>query len=127
GGGEGSDDDWEWPFYAVPLALFNTFRFQYSMSCIFLALSFVCQATSPLITRRLIDFVEYRYFGIETTYNKGIGYTIGAVILIFVNGLLLNHFFHNAMVAGAACKAILTKDVLIKSFKLSAKAKHRFT
>uniref|UniRef100_A0A0L0P6Y1 Multi drug resistance-associated protein n=1 Tax=Candidozyma auris TaxID=498019 RepID=A0A0L0P6Y1_CANAR len=127
GGGEGSDDDWEWPFYAVPLALFNTFRFQYTMSCIFLALSFVCQATSPLITRRLIDFVEYRYFGIETTYNKGIGYTIGAVILIFVNGLLLNHFFHNAMVAGAACKAILTKDVLIKSFKLSAKAKHRFT
>ncbi|KAF3993697.1 hypothetical protein FT663_01110 [Candidozyma haemuli var. vulneris] len=125
---KGKDEDsWEWPFHAVPLALFNTFKLQYTLSCIFLALSFVCQALSPLITRRLIDFVEYRYFGIETTYNKGIGYTIGAVILIFINGLLLNHFFHNAMVAGAACKSILTKDVLIKSFKLSAKAKHRFS
>lgn len=125
---EGKDMDlWEWPFLAVPLALFKTFKIQYSLSCIFLALSFTCQALSPLITRRLIDFVENRFLGIETTYNKGIGYTIGAVILIFINGLLLNHFFHNAMVAGAACKSILTKDVLIKSFKLSLKAKHRFS
>lgn len=125
---KGKDMDlWEWPVLAVPLALFSTFKIQYSLSCVFLALSFTCQALSPLLTRRLIDFVEYRYFGLETTYNKGIGYTIGAVVLIFINGLLLNHFFHNAMVAGAACKSILTKDVLIKSFKLSLKAKHRFS
>lgn len=124
----GNDEaSFEWPAWAVPLALFNTFRLQYTLSCCFLAASFVCQSLSPLITRRLIDFVEYRYFGLETTYNKGIGYTLGAVVLIFINGLLLNHFFHNAMVAGAACKSILTKDVLIKSFKLSSKSKHRFS
>lgn len=119
-------DNWDWPAYAIPWALFLSFRLQYCMSCFFLALSFVCQAMSPLVTRKLIDFVEDQFFGIETTYNKGIGYTICAVVLIFINGLLLNHFFHNAMVTGAAARSILTKDVLMKSFKLSAKAKHRF-
>lgn len=120
-------ENFEWPMWAVPLALFYTFKLQYSMSCFFLALSFVCQACSPLITKKLIDFVEYSYFGLETSYNKGIGYTLGAVVLIFINGLLLNHYFHNAMVAGAAVKLILTKDVLLKSFHLLAKEKHKFS
>lgn len=124
---KGSLEGFEWPVSAVPIALFNTFKRQYLMSCFFLALSFCCQALSPLITKRLINFVEYRYLGIETTYNKGIGYTLGAVVLIFVNGLLLNHYFHNAMVTGAAVKLILTKDVLLKSFKLLARSKHSFS
>lgn len=119
-------NNFSWPPFAIPLALFDTFALQYTLSCIFLGLSFCCQALSPLLTRRLIDFVEDRYFGFETTYNKGIGYTIGAVILIFINGLLLNHFFHKAMVTGAQCKAILTKSLLLKSFKLSAKSRSTF-
>lgn len=118
--------EFHWPHWAIPWAIYKTFFLQYSMSCTFLALSFCCQALSPLLTRRLIDFVENQYFGIETTYNKGIGYTIGSVILIFVNGLLLNHFFHNAMVTGAQAKSILTKQLLLKSFKLSAKSKFKF-
>lgn len=117
----------EWPMWMVPLALYYTFWLQYSMSCFFLALSFVCQACSPLITKKLINFVEYSYFGIETSYNKGIGWTLGAVVLIFINGLLLNHYFHNAMVTGALIKSILTKDVLLKSFDMLAKEKHKFS
>lgn len=120
-------DGFEWPVWAVPLALYNTFKLQYTMSCFFLALSFVCQACAPLITKRLIDFVEYSYFGIETSHKEGIGYTLGAVVLIFINGLLLNHYFHNAMVTGASVKLILTKDVLLKSFDLLAKEKHKFS
>lgn len=120
-----------WSPYNIPLALFDTFKLQYSMSCIFLGLSFVCQALSPLITRKLIDFVqnsyETRIFGVEVSYNEGIGYTIGAVVLIFVNGLLLNHFFHNAMVTGAQAKAILTKSLLLKSFSLSSKSRNQFS
>ncbi|EGV65694.1 P-loop containing nucleoside triphosphate hydrolase protein [Yamadazyma tenuis ATCC 10573] len=118
--------DFKWPVHLVPLCLFKTFQLQYTMSCIFLGLSFCCQALSPLLTRKLIDFVEYRALGFERTLNKGIGYTLGSVVLIYVNGLLLNHFFHNAMVTGAQCKAILTKSVLLKSFKLTSKAKHSF-
>ncbi|CUM67184.1 uncharacterized protein PRCAT00004877001 [Priceomyces carsonii] len=119
--------DFQWPQYCIPFALFMTFKWQYIMSCSFLALSFCCQALSPLLTRRLIDFVEYRYYGFgDTSLNRGIGYTIGSVVLIFVNGLLLNHFFHNAMVCGAQAKAILTKSLLLKSFKLSSKSKYQF-
>lgn len=121
------EEPFEWPLHAVPLALFNTFKRQYLMSTFFLALSFCCQALSPLITRKLIDFVEYKYFGVYTTYNRGIGYTLGAVVLIFINGLLLNHYFHNAMVTGASVKLILTKELLLKSFKLSSRAKHKFS
>ncbi|WPK25507.1 hypothetical protein PUMCH_002824 [Australozyma saopauloensis] len=122
-GSSGSD----WPMWAVPYALFLTFKVPYSLSCLFLACSFVCQACSPLITKKLINFVEYRYFGVIDTYNEGIGWTLGAVLLIFVNGLLLNHFFHNAMVVGASVKLILTKDVLMKSFQLLARSKNKFT
>lgn len=122
----GKSEDFEWPMWAIPYALFLTFRLPYLMSTFFLACSFVCQACSPLIIKQLINFVQYRYFGLETTYNKGIGWTLFAVVLIFINGLLLNHYFHNAMVTGAAVKLILTKDVLLKSFKLLAKGKHQF-
>lgn len=117
----------EWPMYAIPWALFLTFRWSYSLLCFFLACSFGCQACAPLITKRLIEYVEYLYYGVETTYTTGIVFSIVAVVLIFINGVLLNHFFHNAMVTGAAAKSILTKDVLLKSFMLSAKLKHRFS
>lgn len=119
--------NFKWPKYLIPYCLYLTFKFQYTMSCIFLGLSFCCQALSPLITRRLIDFVEFRALGFERTINKGVGYTLGAVALIYVNGLLLNHYFHNAMVTGAQCKAILSKSMLLKTFKLSSKAKHKFS
>lgn len=122
----GSLEGFVWPVWAIPLAIYYTFQLQYTMSCVFLGLSFCCQALSPLLTRRLIDFVEYRYYGFEPSLNPGIGYSVGSVVLIFINGLLLNHFFHDAMVTGAQAKAVLTKCLLLKSFRLGAKAKHDF-
>ncbi|WLF79450.1 hypothetical protein PVL30_003205 [Lodderomyces elongisporus] len=116
----------DWPKHAIPYALFLTFKWHYLFSCVCLALAFTVIACSPLITRQLIDFVEYRYFQVYTTYNRGIWLTFVAVILIFVNGLLLNHFFHNAMICGAQAKAILTKALLMKSFKLDGKAQYKF-
>lgn len=120
------NDEFEWPAWAVPYALFKTFQWQYLRSCLFLALSFVCMACAPLITKELINYVNYRYFGVYTTYDRGVAYTIAAVVLIFINGILLNHYFHNAMVTGAAVKLILTKEILLKSFKLLARSKHKF-
>ncbi|KAI5952286.1 hypothetical protein KGF54_003152 [Candida jiufengensis] len=115
-----------WPKYAIPYALFLTLKKQYIFSCICLALAFVCISCSPLLTRQIIDFVQYKYFGVYTTYNRGIGLTVGSVVLIFINGLLLNHFFHNAMICGAQSKAILTKALLMKSFKLNSESRHKF-
>ncbi|EGW32740.1 uncharacterized protein SPAPADRAFT_135872 [Spathaspora passalidarum NRRL Y-27907] len=116
----------KWPHYAIPYALFLTFKWQYLFSSLCLSLAFVCTTLSPLLTRRLIDYVEYKYFGLETSIGKGVGYTLASVVLIFINGLLLNHFFHNAMICGAQAKTILTKALLLKSFHLSNKSRHMF-
>ncbi|CAK7891189.1 oligomycin resistance ATP-dependent permease Yor1p [[Candida] anglica] len=119
-------DNFKWPRYAIIIAIFETFKVQYLLSCFYLALSFCCQSLSPLLSRALVDFVEYRYFGIYTTYNRGIGLTIGSVALISLNGFFVNHFFHSAMITGAQTKAVLTKAILLKSFKMNAKAKYEF-
>lgn len=116
----------EWSKMLIPLALFDTFRWQYTMSCVYLVLAYTTQAVSPLITRRLIDFVTYRYYGLEKTVNKGVGYSLACVILISFNGLLLNHFWQNSMTTGAQAKAVLTKSLLIKSMKMSTRARHKF-
>lgn len=118
--------DFKWPAYILEWATYDTFFWQYNRSCIYLGLSFCCQALSPLLTRALIDFVELRYFRIETTYNKGVGYTLGSVGLILLNGIFVNHFFHSAMMVGAQTKAVLSKLILLKTFKLSSKSKYEF-
>ncbi|RCK54406.1 Oligomycin resistance ATP-dependent permease YOR1 [Candida viswanathii] len=119
--------NFEWPKFVIPYALFLTFKWQYMFATACLSIAFVIISLCPLVTRQLIDFVEYKYFGVYTTYNRGIGFTFLAVCLIFINGLLLNHFFHNAMIVGAQAKGLLTKVLLEKSFKLSNRSKNSFT
>ncbi|GME99372.1 unnamed protein product [[Candida] boidinii] len=46
--------------------------------------------------------------------------------MILFNGICINHFFYNSMMTGARVKAILTKSLLLKSFTVSSKGKHRF-
>lgn len=118
--------NFRWPKYAIPWALFMTFKYQYIFATVCLSIAFVIISLCPLVTRQLIDFVQYKYFGVYTTYNRGIGFTFLAVCLLFINGLLLNHFFHNAMIVGAQSKGVLTKVLLEKSFKLSNKSKNTF-
>ncbi|KAL6449882.1 YOR1 Oligomycin resistance ATP-dependent permease YOR1 [Candida maltosa Xu316] len=118
--------DFKWSNFAIPYALFLTFKKQYVFATACLSLALTLTSLSPLVTRQLIDFVEYKYFKIETSYSKGIGYTFLSVILIFLNGLLLNHFFHNAMIVGAQTKSVLTKSLLVKSFSVSNKSKFLF-
>lgn len=119
-------DRYEWPNWLIPYAMFQTFKWQYTMATIYLSISFTIQTLSPILIKELILFVNYRYFNIYKTYNRGIGLTVGAVLLIFVNGVLLNHFYHDAMFTGAQVKAVLMKSILLKSFKLSAKSKNNF-
>lgn len=119
-------DNWQWPNHALPWAMFLTFKLQYTLSTIYLAIAFVLQSLSPLITRELILFVSYKYFNIYTTYNRGIGLTFGAVLMILVNGILINHFFHDAMFTGSQVRSVLMKSIILKSFKLSAKSRNNF-
>ncbi|CAI5758720.1 unnamed protein product [Candida verbasci] len=122
----GNLDDFEWSSWFIPFALFKTFKSEYILSAICLACAFTVTALSPLLTKEIIDFVEFKYFGIYTTYNRGIGFVIASVFLISINGLLLNHFFHNSMICGAISKGILTKALFLKSFNLSSETKSKF-
>jgi ABC-type multidrug transport system fused ATPase/permease subunit len=119
-------DNFEWPNWALPWAMFLTFRLQYSLSIFYISLAFAVQTLSPLLSKQLILFVTYQYYGLYKTYNRGIGLTIGAVLMVSLNGFLMNHFFHDAMFTGAQAKAVLTKAILLKSFKLSAKSRFKF-
>ncbi|KAI5966908.1 uncharacterized protein KGF55_000317 [Candida pseudojiufengensis] len=107
-------------------ALAKTFKWQYLFACTCLALSNAGQTTMPLLTKKLIQYVEMKALGHETGIGKGLGYSFGVTALIFVVGVLINHFFYRSMITGAQAKAVLTKALLDKSFKLSAEAKHKY-
>ncbi|KAL6449932.1 YOR1 Oligomycin resistance ATP-dependent permease YOR1 [Candida maltosa Xu316] len=107
-------------------ALAKTFKWQYTWACMCLALSNIGQTTLPLLSKKLIRYVEMKALGHETGIGKGIGYSFGAAIIVFVVGVLINHFFYRSMITGAQAKAVLTKALLDKSFRLDAEARHKY-
>lgn len=119
-------EDYEIPKWLTPGAIFYTFRWTYLMSVLSLLLSNVAQTLNPLLTKRLIRFVSRRALGLEPSVGKGLGYAIGASFMVMVAGILINHFFYRSMLVGAQAKAVLTKAILDKSFKLDAKSKHKY-
>lgn len=108
-------------------ALAKTFKWQYTWACVCLALSNAGQTTLPLLSKKLIKYVELKAFGSEPGIGKGLGYSFGTTAMVFIIGVLINHFFYRSMITGAQAKAVLTKALLDKSFKLSAEAKHKYS
>ncbi|PYD23569.1 hypothetical protein DND58_30000, partial [Pseudomonas syringae pv. pisi] len=72
------------------LSLYETFLWQYSMALLFGMLGLVGQACNPLLSRKLINFVELEALGIPTKIGTGIGYAFGVAILMFVSDVLHN-------------------------------------
>ncbi|CAI5758999.1 unnamed protein product [Candida verbasci] len=125
--GEKEDlSDFELSKFITVWALAKTFKWQYLWACACLALSNVGQTLLPLLTKKLIKFVEDRALGLVEDVGTGIGYSFGSAIVIFVVGILINHFFFRSMLTGAQAKAVLTKALLDKSFKLDSEAKHKY-
>lgn len=108
-------------------ALAKTFKWQYTWACVCLALSNAGQTTMPLLSKKLIKYVELKAYGSEPGIGKGLGYSFGTTAMVFIVGVLINHFFYRSMITGAQAKAVLTKALLDKSFKLSAEAKHEYS
>ncbi|OBA13454.1 hypothetical protein METBIDRAFT_48213, partial [Metschnikowia bicuspidata var. bicuspidata NRRL YB-4993] len=118
--------DLELSKHFLTISLFLTFKWQYSLACTFLVLASVGSTTAPLLTKELIKFVEYRVLDIDVNMGSGVGYALGSSFLVLVVGLLMNHTFQNAMLTGAQAKAVLTKSILDKSFKLNGQLKHDY-
>ena len=115
------------PTYVIPLCLFKTMKIDYLFGIISKILSDVANSTNPLLQKKLINFVEYKSFGLESNVGKGVGYAIGVCLLIFFSSITINHAFHKFMICGASARGILTRLLLDKSLSIDAKGNHDFT
>lgn len=117
-------EDFEVPKIMTIKCLLLTYKRQYFFACCCVLFSSLSQCLSPLLTKELIKYVQLRTLGLEDDAGKGIGYSIGAIALVLLSGLLINHGFYKGMMTGAQMKAVLTKVILEKSFKLNPKSRH---
>ncbi|CUM68180.1 uncharacterized protein PRCAT00005898001 [Priceomyces carsonii] len=109
------------------ISVAETFAFRYSLACAFVVLAFSGQTLNPLLSRKLISFVSQRALGLEPHVGKGIGYAIGSTVLVFISGIFFNHFFFQSMMTGVQVKALLTKVILDKSFKLNEESRYKYS
>lgn len=107
-------------------AILETFKWQYGLACLYNTLANTAAVTNPLLSKRLIQFVERHALGLDTQVGKGVGYALGASFMVLLIGILINHGFQNAMLTGAQVKGVLTKAFLDKSFRLSDRARHDY-
>ena len=114
------------PKWTVLKAIVFTFKRQLFVATVFAILANCTSGFNPMITKRLIEFVEKKTFFHDMTVNAGIGYAIGACIMMFLNGVFFNHFFHLSQLTGVQAKSVLTKAALNKMFRASNYAKHQF-
>ncbi|OWB64507.1 hypothetical protein B5S29_g5629 [[Candida] boidinii] len=119
-------DDFKIPVFILIKSLYFSFFIEYNTGVVFKIFSDVLSCLLPLLQKALIKFVEKKSLGLDTRIGQGVGYSIGVCLMILFNGICINHFFYNSMMTGARVKAILTKSLLLKSFTVSSKGKHRF-
>lgn len=104
-------------------SMLETFKYPYLLAVVFCALSQAGQTCNPLLTKKLISFVEARTFGLESSVGKGVGYAIGVSFVVLVSDLLNNQMFYISTIIGGQLKALFTKLMLDKSFKLNSRSR----
>lgn len=114
------------PRFTLVRALFFTFKYQYLLAVVFAILANCTSGFNPMITKRLIRFVEEKAFFPDKKVNTGIGYAFGACIMILSNGLFFNHFFQLSQLTGVEVQSTLTKAILQKMFKANAYTRHKY-
>lgn len=119
-------EDFVIPTYVIPLALYKTLFTGYNKGIAFKIISDVANSTTPLLQKKLVDFVEYKGFFPNTYVGKGVGYAVGCCLLIFISSVGINHSFYHLQIAGAKSRAILTRLLLDKSLSVDAKGNHLF-
>lgn len=130
--GKEPEENFEISSFLTIRALFRTFKWRYSFALLSLIISQSAQTLNPLIIKKLIYFVETRAIQMLEHIplmgvGKGVGYAIGATMLILINGIFMNHALFQGMLVGAMAKSVLNKAVLDKAFKLHSSAKHEYS
>lgn len=114
------------PKFLCLWSILETFRWQYGLACLYNTLANTASVCNPLLSKKLIRFVEMHALGLDSAVGKGVGYAIGASCMVLTLGILINHGFYNAMLTGAQVKGVLTKAFLDKTFRLSDRSKHEY-
>ncbi|GMM38794.1 hypothetical protein DASC09_061330 [Saccharomycopsis crataegensis] len=116
---------------SIPLALLKTLKLKFMLAILWKIVFDVASVLSPLLTKKLIDFVENRvtekHAGNAISSGKGVGYAIGVASLMSLCGFAINHFFGHSLECGIQTKAIITKLILEKSFTINSKSKQTYT
>ena len=107
--------------------LFRTLREKHLRALAYVILGNCAAALNPLVTKRLINFVEKKQLVPHLHVNKGVGYAIGATLIMLLNGIFFNHCFQMSTLSGTQSKGIMTSALLSKSFKLSSSAKNVYS
>ncbi|WPK24340.1 hypothetical protein PUMCH_001610 [Australozyma saopauloensis] len=109
------------------LATLDTFRLDYLSAMAFMASALAVQTTEPLLSKRLINYVTLKTLGLELNNGKGVGFAIGVSAMTLFSGICLNHAFYLSTFTGARMRGVLTKMILDKSFKLSARSRKKYS
>ncbi|XBW37008.1 hypothetical protein QEN19_002588 [Hanseniaspora menglaensis] len=118
----------DYPKSLLAKTVIKTFRWRaaYAISCY--CLSNVASSVLPIITKKLIAFVEKRnnIQTANTPINTGVLYVFITAILMLLTSIIFSQGYFVAYSIGICMKSVLTKALLAKSLKLSASAKLKY-
>ncbi|GME79522.1 unnamed protein product [Ambrosiozyma monospora] len=107
-------------------AVFKTFQYEYLKGIFQIALQCAGSSFSPLLLKKLTDFVEMKSLGLVSSSGKGIGYAFGTTLFIIFNSVTVNHGSYNTSASATKLNGVFTKALLSKSFNLNELGHHRF-
>lgn len=123
---EKNPDSESFPRFAIILAIFKVYEWEYSTAVVMKLISTAFEALTPLVTRYLISFVEETRLVPDTPTGRGVGLCLGVSLMMIIIGFLQNQSLILSKFVGGNSRTILTKALLEKSFIASSETKHNF-
>lgn len=119
-------EDFLLPKMAILRALWSTLWIDYLIGLTMKIMSDTASALTPLLQKKLTNFVESRHFPNGQPIGQGVGYAIGCCAMIFFSAVTVNFAFYRLMMTGGKVRNILTRLLLEKSMTIDASGKHKF-
>ncbi|KAK9463479.1 P-loop containing nucleoside triphosphate hydrolase protein [Lipomyces oligophaga] len=108
-------------------ALFDTFRFELSLSLTCRCITDTIWMTAPQLSRKIIYFVADEYEGLNPPIGHGVGMIIGLVCLLLISMTCQQQYFYSGGMAGSEIRTTLINAIYRKSLVLSNKSRTDYT
>lgn len=105
---------------------FKAFKWEFVWATIAQMLGQSAQVCNPLLSRKLITYVEKRNAGFPESVGRGVGLAIGVSVLVFTAELLSvqGNFFGSLI--GSQTRSLFSKLLLEKSFRIDTKTRRSY-